>query len=95
MQAGPALGQWGPCARTSPAPASRTVAPPTATPPRRAFKDRFRTLASGEIKYQRAGHVHKRFNKSNRQRLELKQTKLVATVFAKKMKQLGFTSRFY
>lgn len=71
------------------------MAPPTATPPRRAFKDRFRTLASGEIKYQRAGHVHKRFNKSNRQRLELKQTKLVATVFAKKMKQLGFTSRFY
>lgn len=50
---------------------------------------------SGEIKYQRAGHVHKRFNKSNRQRRELGTAKIMNPTFAKIVKKLGFKSRFY
>lgn len=61
----------------------------------RSYKSRFRTLGSGEIKYQRPGHVHKRFNKSGRQRLDLKKPQEVKPSYAKIMKKLGFVSRSY
>lgn len=63
--------------------------------PSSAFKERFRTTGTGKIKYQRAGHVHKRFNKSNRQRRELGQPKIMHSTYAKILKKLGFVSRFY
>ena len=61
----------------------------------RGCKGRFRMLANGDIKYQRAGHVHKRFNKSNRQRRELGQAKIMDPAFARMFKKLGFKSRTY
>ena len=81
--------------RRTPAP-PRPLLPPPRHPPLpacSAYKSRFKVTASGLVRYQRPGHVHKRFNKSRRRLCGLKGTKIVGATYTKVFKKLGFHLR--
>jgi ribosomal protein L35 len=85
------------------APATAARAASTLTPPfvggkmkpYSAYKRRFKTTATGKIKYMKPGHVHKRFNKGTRQLDTLSGSKIMHRTYQKVMQKLGFTRRSF
>jgi ribosomal protein L35 len=87
-----------PLAPPAAARAASTLTPPFVggkMKPYSAYKRRFKTTATGKIKYMKPGHVHKRFNKGGRQLDTLSGSKIMHRTYQKVMQKLGFTRRSF
>ena len=58
--------------------------------PYSSYKERFRTSATGRIKFQRPGHRHRRFRKTPKRNAQLRKGRMLVATAAKTMQKLGF-----